>query len=379
MSRGTTPKLGARLYRIAGALILVLGGTISQSLAENAFLTTLCSRESPIGFERRLNQPGQFTAKFTSAENIQESDLKKEFAFLIILSKLVFKQFYQSEAKRCLVSYQVDPSFALHFEFGSGSSIDKCAADRCAHTLAKLFVKTRMGEEEFRTSVQSVVKVLRALEKADLRNPILSVDRASIEVFRSIYPTKSRAKIFVDLTERDFIDISFQEYEIWSIRQQTALNSYRGNNSQPNKPIAESVGRDNEAVNCHQDTQFVVREVEINHHGWGHSSIILVNHGFSGSGLSGIKNTLLRQICPPNNRLPADLQNGQARSMREELSCYRRSIGDDRWLVLFSKREPVQSVDRMRRYSEEIRRAAKSELCLHPKTEIIVAKFLPPS
>jgi hypothetical protein len=366
-------------------VLAVLSSVSAQDAPADKVAGGTCSFEGNKAFARRPSPALEITAKFIAKPdtNADVRQMRMHFIFSRILGRYASTQIYSSSLRRCSFTAELAASFDLHFELNSiGSTVhDECSLTRCAQWLSDLLESLVTDQTAFKNAADGIVKTYRSFDTAHLKNlRHLGMIRAAQESYRHIYRPGTQERIFVDLSAEDFVDLGFEEFDAWFRSQQRALRAAGDRADVPRQPSpgASVSNGQTEDVHCAINRSISVEELNIDHHGWGQQSIILINHGFKKYGLSGISNATLRALCPPHEKNSDGLDGQPWREMAGRISCSRDGLNRDRWLILFSNEEPVATSAEMRRYAVAIAQALKADQCVHPELRILLANFSQP-
>lgn len=334
-----------------------------------------CGFEDNKGFERRPIGGHHITSKFVTKPDAQADarKIRTHFIYSRILGTYASRQLSSSSLRRCAFTAETDASLDLHFELhGIGSNVhDECSLSRCARWLSDLIETTIIDAQAFSTTTKSVVEAFRSFDSPNPQYLRLGLRRATVEAYRHIYPTGSKEQILLDLSADDFVDLRFGEFTAWFSDQQTALRHAAQTRAAP--PSNSSA----DGASCTALPDLPIEELSINRHGWGQQSIILIKNAFRKDGIDGISNLPLRTICHPNQQNLDDVEDTSAwRKMIGRVSCTRERVNRDRWLILFSKNEPVATSAEMRSYAQSIAGILKGDSCADPGLRIILTHFM---
>jgi hypothetical protein len=337
-----------------------------------------CGPDKIKGFERRPVAAHQVTANFIvkPGASADAKEVKNFVSYLYVLGKFSSRQLYKSSLGRCAFGVNTDTSLNLHFElFSIGQNIhDECSLRRCARSLSDLVQSAVMDQNGFSQTIDALAATIRRSDSVDFRYPWLAARTATQEVYRHIYPAGTRERILLDISSDDFLHIGFDEFSAWFKSQQTALRNAEGRNESP-VPASSPPPQQLDDGPGATTRDISVEELDIDHHGWGHQSIILIDHAYEREGVVGIENAVLRTLCHPSGK-HTGLDAEPWRDMIGRLSCYREVFGHDRWLILYSKMDPAATANDMVRYARAIAQVLELDQRVHPGSRIIVAKFL---
>jgi hypothetical protein len=355
-------------------LIVVL---VAFSIVSSAAGDT-CGPDKIRGFDRRPVATHQVTANFIAKPDAgaDGNEIKRYVRYLHVLAKFSSRQLYKSSSGRCAFGANTDTSLNLHFElFSIRQDVhDECSLRRCAQTLSDLIGTASMEQAGFSETIDALAASIRRSDSADLKYPWLAARNALQEVYRHIYPAGTRERILVDISSDDFLRLNFDDFSAWFKKQQAALR----NATEREGPKATASPRptaETEDLPGATTGDVDVKELSIDHHGWGHQSIILIDHAYEREGIAGIGNVTLRALCHPSGN-DVGLNAEPWREMVGRLSCHREVLGRDKWLSLYSKNEPPATGADMMRYAQAIAEVLKSDQRPYPGLRIIVGNFL---
>jgi hypothetical protein len=101
----------------------------------------------------------------------------------------------------------------------------------------------------------------------------------------------------------------------------------------------------------------------------------MIDQGYSGSGAGGIANAALRELCPPYTTDKKTL-NFLPDRLAGRMSCVRDGLEDDRWLVVYSNKQPVATLSEMTALAESLAPALGGETCSDTRARIYIANFM---
>jgi hypothetical protein len=365
------------------ALSSMFGPAIAQDGSSAAVGDRACSLAGIKSFERRYPNTHRITAKFMSKPDPQasERDVKRHYVFSLVLAKLAINQLNKSLHGQCTLEAEVDSLFNLHFElFSIGRTAhDECSLSRCIQSLAEQIRSLSLDAQTFSTAVQGQVAYVQKIDSLNFARPAESARRAVQEAFLHIYPEGGREHILSSVSEKDLRAVERDEFAAWMRSQQSALAAASEERSPPPErqvPPDSIETRQNSSGPCTTRPESLVQDLEIKHHGWGHRSIILIRNAFRTEGMAGITNPTLRAFCDRSQKGQVGVDPVLLREMAGPVSCTRTRMGSDRWLVIFSAREPVQTGAQMRNRAERIAQALKPDACSDPGLGIVIGHFL---
>lgn len=340
-------------------------------------VTEACSVQDNKAFQRRLAPGHEITARFISKPlpNDGADKMKKYFIYSRILGRYASRQLYNYSLRRCSFGPEVAASFDLHFELYSvGNNVhNECSLSYCARLFSSFLESVVIDKASFASTVDAITKSIRDTDSAHLRNFRLGVPRAAREAYRHIYRSGTQERTFIEISADDFHAVTLEEFVGWFSAQQGFLRSESRSSAPPQQLGSAGTPSSNEAISCEASPKLNVNELNIDHDGWGQNALILIKDGFKESGLSGITNRELRALCPPSEVAPDD---ERWQEMASKISCIRETVNQDRWLVLFSKKEAqAATASDMRRYADTIVQALREDKCVRPNTQVLLAIF----
>jgi hypothetical protein len=372
---------GVRVLCLLIVLLMALNSVAAQDIRAGGNADHVCRFEENKAFARRPIPSHQITTKFLTKPHgdADVDQIKKHFIYSAILGRFAAAELSKSSLRQCSFGSTIDPSLDLYFElFSIGQNVhNECSLSRCARSLSDLLQSANIDQQAFQKLVDAIVKAMRRSDSPDPRYLRLGLQRATVEAYRHIYSAGTKERIFADLSPQDFQDIGFDEFISWFKRQQNALR--KEDDKAPSLQVPSvsvlSPAQIGDAQ-CAPNPDVRVEELNIDRQGWGQKSIILINHGYKADGLAGIDNAALRAICPPGQNNLDAVDALPWRDMAGQISCHRERMNRDRWLIVFSKEEPVKTSADMRRYAQAIAQALKADRCVHPELRMFVVNFL---
>jgi len=362
------------------AFLAISAFPLNWSVAEdgtNGYTTEdKCDSNNVKGFERRPTSTYQVTTNFLVKPATGTGDSEKNYVeHLHVLAKFASRQLFKISSGYCSFGSGADANLNLIFElFNIRNNVhDECSLNRCVRALSELIESAAINQTDFSRTIDELATQLRRSDSVDFSYPVLAARNALQEAYRHIYSPGTRERVLVDISPNDFANIRFDDFSAWFKEQQTALRNlaHRGQTAVASLP---SIGSTQDTPTA-KTSAVQMEELSIDHHGWGHRSIILIDHAYEHEGIAGVDNQTLRAICHPNaNAAPLDLEPW--REMADRLACHREFIGRDKWLCLYSKKEPRATSADMERYGQAIVGLLKSDERIHPGLRVIVVKFM---
>lgn len=350
-----------------------------MTLLANATIATgatsdMCSSSAVTGFERRSAARHQVIARFIArpSDSADAGEIRRFATNLQIFARLSHTRLYKTSSGQCSFGGSMDTSLNLTYELVSigQNEHDECSFNRCVRALAKTIESAAVSQDDFAGTINGIVQAIRRSDSINFRYPGLAANNALQEVYRHIYLPGTRERTMVDISADDFLKVRFEDFYRWFKIQQTAL---RSGYIEPLSSFSSS--SQTADISGSATHEIDVEELNIDHHGWGHRSIILLDHAFEREGIDGIENATLRTFCHPNGK-STEMKLEPWREMADRLSCHRDILGKDKWLGIFSKREPPATDADMMRYARAIAQLFESDDRPHVGLRIIVAKFL---
>ena len=216
----------------------------------------------------------------------------------------------------------------LHFHLALGplGLKDKCSLNQCARLLSDLIESAVVDENVFSNAIATMMEVSHEHETLDFKDPSRSADRAELEAYRHIYPAGTNEHIYAHLSPKDFLEARFDQFTAWFKVQQNALRHLKRGRGPLSHPLAPVSSPQTGAVDCAGVADVTVRGLNIDHHGWGHRSIIMIKNGYKTDEASGIENLRLRAFCSPDQNGDDTLNATLWREMADRLRCFRGEL-----------------------------------------------------
>jgi hypothetical protein len=282
-----------------------------------------------------------------------------------LTKELVLAQMLASRAesieKSCQFSAGADSTYELYFDWSAvgAGPVNACSLSRCAKLLADIFQNERLDVRLFSTTVESIVK---AKEQLNIEKPTylsLGLRRATLEVYRTIYAEGTPENMLVSLDKRDLQSVQFDEFVAWYEKLRS-----------PEKLVTESSGPVMQRK-CEPGSTSIVQQLDLAQSGWGHKAIILIDQGYSENGPEGIPNADVRELCTPGR---TDKKPFGA-SPEPGLNCAREHLGADKWLVVYSNKQPVATVHEMKQLAEGIADSLRDEPRCESRPRLLLGTF----
>jgi hypothetical protein len=195
------------------------------------------------------------------------------------------------------------------------------------------------------------------------------------EAFRHIYRVGTRERILVDVSSADYLAADRERFAAWLVEQQSAFRSVADRAAVPPN-ISYSGAPSPQSESCATAPGAPIEELNIDHRGWGHRSIIMINYAAKRDEDERIKNPTLRTLCSADDESIASSDRQLFREMKPRVSCAVMRNDQNQWLILSSRQAPSQTGQEMRRYAQEIKRSLDSDRCVYPELRIFVVNFL---
>ena len=368
-SRSHALARGLRAFLVL--LLIGLNSAAAQQQPADQTAGPSCKFEDSAIFKRRPVGVPQVVAAFIDKprDDAAPEKLKDHILYRRLLGRLASTALSDASARTCAFGSEVNSALDLVFELndiGRGAA-DECALNRCTRWMADIIMSTRLDEAKFAAAANAIAATIRQSDNPNPAHPRLGAQRASQEAYRHIYAPGTKARILVDVSAQDFVTIDFGRFTAWFETQQSLLRT----------PIDQTTGpqASGAAAPCTTGKLPDVEDINIDRAGWGQRSIILIRQAFTAEGVSGISNPSLRSLCHPGDSHNSPVSAPWA-TMAERVGCAREQLGDDRWLVLFSKRNPALSRSEMHAYAGTIAHALEADRCVSPSLRIFIANFL---
>jgi hypothetical protein len=375
-----SPGIVLLLLWICFSPIVCADTALSQGVPDGASGGGTCSFEENRAFVRRSTSTIEITAKFIArpSPDADDKQIRTRFTYLRVLGLIMAVRLTEI-SQACWLVPAVNATTDLHFQLAIGplGLKNECNLNQCARLLSDLIESAIIDEKAFSNAISTMVEVSHERESLDLKDPIRSAGQAVLEAYRHIYPAGTNEHIYADLSAKEFLETRFDQFSAWFKVQQNALRHVkdgRGQLSPPRPPVSSP---QTGAVDCASAVDAIVRELNIDHHGWGHRSIIMIRNGYKTNGAAGIENVTLRAFCLPDQNGDDGLSAPLWREMAGRLRCFRREWNQDRWLIFSSKKEPAETNAEMWRYAQGIAQALKMDACVNPASHVLVVTFLP--
>lgn len=363
-----TGQWNRRLRRLA---IVVLCSLQWTSIAVGEDKCTL----SADGLVRRSTLALQVTATFITKPRIgaNTDEIKKHIIYSRILGRLAATRLAKSSSERCTFGAETN-GLDLHFHLFSGRTThNECSLSLCARELSDVLRNTAIQLNAYSLAIDSIVKDLRSADGVDFRFPLLSARRAVLEAYRYIYSTGTVERIFSDLSAEDFSEKKYDEFVAWVDRQRIDLRK-TAQSASSHAEFEISPAPVDMGSACVSKPEVKLKDLNVDHHGWGQLSLLMIRNAHKKDGADGIENTALRTFCDPNKKGADNAADSPWREMSGRVRCFRQTFNQDKWLILFGETEP-QTLANMRRNAQSIADVLKRDTCVDPRLEIFVVNF----
>lgn len=360
-------------------LLIVSTQSVPADSAENA-----CSvaRDTKGVFTRRDMSGPDIVARFI---DLPRSDagvdaVRRHFVYESILGRIASLRLSDATSRSCNFTYKLYGSLDLYFaplDFAR-PGFNECSLSKCAASLVELLQSMTIERSAFSQVVAEGVQFMSEPEN-EVPNSLYDGQRlATVEAYRHIYEGGTHAHTLLSLRAEDFGSADYNDFQRWFGRQQALLQQRVETSPGVDDVLrsATSPSSQDGSKDC-QKTEVKVRELGINHHGWGHQSILLIKHGFHASGADGIDNAVLRAFCPPHAGSAKILDSEPWLEMTGRISCSRESVDRDHWLILASEKRPVATSIEMKRYAQAVAEVLSEQGCVRPDMDMILVNFLP--
>jgi hypothetical protein len=275
---------------------------------------------------------------------------KRTFIYIRILTTIISNRLNELTSGRCAILPQTEPAFRWHLSTIPNSDI---------------------AIDEFRKSIEFIKHQFNIFENADLRYPTVGANRAAGEAYRHIYAEGSNEWIYTSISADDYRMADLESFIAWfKAKREDFLNSKSVETIPPRPTSPEKTSR--KVGECVVVADVKPRQLYIGRRAWGHHAIVMVRNGYDLRGQVDMRNSVLGQLCGITG---SDQGAEDWRAKRDVIGCFNQSLGSDRWLILYSKREPARTSMEMTELSKAIGESMIRDKCADNKVEIIVAKF----
>jgi hypothetical protein len=261
--------------------------------------------------------------------------------------------------------------------FGGGK-VDTCSIKRCAAELVDTIGSATVDELEFHKLINTITREFPPDDK--LKYPLLAAVRATAEAYRHIYPRGSREQLFFDLTNDDYRHATLSSFAAWLVQQQNRLRRLAEGESLPMSDEPASFNQQSGNDECVDSREVFPQMLDIDQHGWGQRSIIMI----SGSGviprdddgkITEMPDSMLRTFCDSRQPSGEVFENFPWRDMADRIRCFHERVNRDRWLILYAMHEPLTGAQ-MGLYARGIAQAMQAGQCLKSGVRVLVVNFL---
>ena len=260
-------------------------------------------------------------------------------------------------------------SLEMRFELWGSPSVSPAY---CAHILSGILQSSVIDRSTFSDLINLILEVFRDQDSLDSKWARLAAEPAAKEAFRHIYPPGSKGRLFVD-SPTDYASAEFDGFSSWFATQQNALRRLIASTSPAERAVASPPSRVPSTSappvedGCAPIADVRVQELKIDHHGWGHRSIIMI-----------------KNVYPDQAGWPYRTENAAVAALCDQdrtnsggdgpIQCMRLIVGRDRWLIL-SAADPRAGPD-LWRYARAIGKALEDDKCADPSLQLLVIDFL---
>jgi hypothetical protein len=347
-----------------------------------------CSAEGVKGFELFRGPAPQIRTKFLVKPDVgaRGAEIRSSFIYSQILLFFAVEELFKSSLRQCPLDWGRVDTESLELKFSlsrigyvGANSERKCSLNRCADALSELLQSAAIDRLRFRDLTETIAEKARRNGSVDLKNPSLAALLAAEEAFRHIYPPGSRERLLLDVSGSGYESANFynsanfEEFAAWLTIQQDALRRLSGTASPTAATPSASSADDDCAPSAHVD----VEGLKIDHHAWGHRSIILIKNVYTNrAGEFGrFETAALRALCGPTGSGPRELGDFPWSEMASRIQCTYGQVNRDDWTVLYAKQNPP-SVAEMPRYAQSVAKALEGDKCTHSGARVLLVDFL---
>jgi hypothetical protein len=280
-------------------------------------------------------------------------------------------------SSQCIFAAGMNSSLVPSFEFSTlvpQRDRGACLPRACIQTLSNIFLSAVVDKQAFSTAVDRLAHIARDSNRSDIPTSAYSVRAAEREAFRQIYRGDTRERIVLDVSAEDYRSVDFDQFTVWLLKQQDALRAVLNGTAPPVEPPSPDQSLQLSPP-CSLGPEAPIEQLNVDHHGWGHQSIIMINYSVGGENDNRVISRMLRAFCPHYEVNPA--LDGQPRhEMADRMSCYTIGFAErTQWLVAHSKRVQQSAVD-VQRYAQAMAKTLNAARCSDLRLRIIVANFL---
>ena len=273
----------------------------------------------------------------------------------------------RSVDRRCSYGFSVDSDFSITLE-EFHTNADDSLSNECGQRLSSLSRTVEPSEIEFDSARKAIADAkTRASSRRQSSYLVLGLRSATFEVYRQLYADGTPEKIWLSLDASDFENARYDEFLNWYKRYfaGTAADAFGVAPDTPDSAVQHV---------CKARPIPMVQQLDIAKSGWGQRAILVVDQGYTADGLAGIANPTLRNLCPPHVQTvpPGDVVSDRLRGI---LSCAREHLGSDKWLVVYSNKTPVASLEEMNDLAQTIAKGLGGETCSETRSRIYIANF----
>lgn len=272
----------------------------------------------------------------------------------------------RSVDRRCSYGFSVDSDLSIALE-AFHTNADDSLSNECGQRLSSLSRTVEPNEIEFDSARKAIADAKTRASSRQSTYLVLGVRSATLEVYRQLYADGTPEKIWLSLDASDFENARYDEFLNWYKR-------YFAGTTADAFSVAPDT-RDSAVQHvCKARPIPMVQQLDIAKSGWGQRAVLVVDQGYSADGLAGIVNPTLRNLCPPHAQtVPAgDVASDRLRGI---LSCAREYLGNDKWLVVYSNKTPVASLEEMKDLAQTIAKGLGGETCSETRSRIYVVNF----
>jgi hypothetical protein len=368
ISKGRS-RLGLQTMRVLSlAFVVFAGATLIIHRTSAAQEIRGGAEKSPMGSERG-RADGRLIARLPlDTGGASPGEIRTHLINENILGRLLTMKL-RSFDRRCSYGFSVDSDFSITLEaFNTKANADDSLSDECGQQLSSLSRAIEPSEIEFESARKAVADAkTQEVSRRQSTYLVLGVRSAELDVYRQLYADGTPAKIWLSLDASDFENARYDEFLNWYKRHFDGATA-DAFGAAPDAPdlAAQHV--------CKVRPIPMVQQLDIAKSGWGQRAILLVDQGYSTAGSTGIANSTLRNLCPPHAQTVSAIDAVSDR-LRGILGCVREHLGNDKWLVVYSNKQPVASLDEMKELAQTIAKALGGETCSETRSRIYIANF----
>lgn len=363
---GAGPAPATTLALRCFTVLALLAWDAQVSYAQSVNPRSQCLARADTGIFRRDPDVERFRVKLPPAPNTNADQIKLHFIYSTVLTRYLTNELSSVSLRQCVFVPAVDASFDLEFEplHLNADKPGTCSINQCAGWLSDILKSSAPNPQKFAKAATEVANALTRADVANTKYSRVTARRAALEAYRNIYPVGSNEQILLGLSAEDFRSIEVSDFANWLKQQQFVSRK------KESPVLAESL-----PVSCGNEKNLTLREINLRREGWGHQSIILINHAYERSGINSLNNRALRQLCHPNVDVPAAAVPQQWHDMQGQILCAREHVNKDRWLLLFANNSSSRKPE-LEKFAAQVAETFRADSCINPDLQIYVVKFL---